>query len=297
MGIEGTRLVPINTNNSHIHSFDTENKNISSIGLAILDFNAHSGYPTSSYNHESANLNTEQKHYEIEMSFNFDGVSVIYTYIKEYVDRTIYEKVVVDGVTVAELDHRVSGVAFIDLKGAENLHRDLTDRIMLCLLRYINNNTILDDNKCNNAVIKLFNYSYDLRHCGFSYIDSSLKNENSPHMAKAVRFIEHNSLVEKLNIFMTEFGLEGQLYIDDSWGTKHLRVKGKAGETRMASVILNERELSLVYIFFNLHYPSSALILDDMDKIIKPSEEEAFMRALSESNHRNIILTSKGLSL
>ena len=131
----------------------------SNFGLAIFDIIGHITDKETNESHYSFYLNalnnseTATFYYE----FNFNSKKVIYEYQKTDYKTIISEKLVIDGRELASIDRIENDEAKINFKGTESLKRTLTNR-NLSLLKYIKNNSELDENEDNICFIKFFEF-------------------------------------------------------------------------------------------------------------------------------------------
>lgn len=257
---------------------------ITSTGMAVHDLSAHLGYFVADYSCQRKNLNANADIYEIEANFTFNGLDITYAYGKKESDRTIYEVITIDGKKVAEIDRRESHIAFIDLDGAETLRRDVSSNERISMLPYIKNNSVLANTPVNEAFLALHDYCYDIRFCGFSYSEYSLKSNECPMLLKAAQFIKKNDLIDELNEFLSKFGSPHKLYISDSWGELEIRVRVSAENTCSATKLLSDKELALIYVFYSIKYPSSLLVLDDACKYVYRQKEVEFFNFLEKNS-------------
>ncbi|MEC4114860.1 ATP-binding protein [Myroides pelagicus] len=129
----------------------------SNLGLAVFDIIEHLTdfeHGDSEYLHYLNALNNETF-----ATFKYDFVistcRVSYVYKKNEKRTLIYEKLTIDGNLIAEIDRKKSNEATINLKGAESLNKDIKN-LNLSLLKYIKNNSVLDDTDSINNVFLCF---------------------------------------------------------------------------------------------------------------------------------------------
>jgi hypothetical protein len=87
--------------------------------------------------------------------FIISNCKVSYVYKKNENRTLIYEKLTIDDNLIAEIDREVSNTATINLKGTESLNKDIKN-LNLSLLKYIKNNSILDDTDNFNYIFQIF---------------------------------------------------------------------------------------------------------------------------------------------
>ena len=145
-------------NNALIYGHNGVGK--SNLGFAIFDIIGHllddesvnkSQY--SIYTNALNNSNLASFKYE----FVFDSSVVIYEYQKEDYKTIIMERFTVDGKELASIDKSISDEAFINIKGAESLKKNIANK-NLSLLKYIRNNSVLESNTDTLSFNKFFNF-------------------------------------------------------------------------------------------------------------------------------------------
>jgi len=136
----------------------------SNLGLAVLDITCHlndmaSNSALAGLYSNYLNANSCEALAEFKYCFKFDGIDVTYLYGKKDVNTVVYERLEVNGKAYIELDRRISSVAVFELKGTENLKRDLSGST-ISALKYVNANAILEDSvegkafKCLMSFVK-----------------------------------------------------------------------------------------------------------------------------------------------
>lgn len=182
----------------------------SNLGLAIFDILGHLSDNNINEDQYTPYLNAYNRslsadfHYE----FKFNDNSVTYDYEKSNVSEVISERIIINGKELASIDKRINNEAKIDIKGAETLKRELNNP-NLSLLRYIKNNTELDDNKENQILINFFRFID-----GMLFFRSLDKNMYLG-LEKGSRGIEED-IIEKGNVkdlenFLNKAGIECKL--------------------------------------------------------------------------------------
>ena len=131
----------------------------SNLGLAIFDIIKHlSDAETvdSQYSYYLNALNdseTADFHYE----FKFNSSEIVYKYQKTDYKTIVSESFFINGRELASIDRSKSDEAIINIKGAETLKKNLTNK-NLSLLKYIKNNSELDKNSENDCFLIFFRF-------------------------------------------------------------------------------------------------------------------------------------------
>lgn len=125
----------------------------SNLGLAIFDIVSHltDKQINKSLYKNYLNAENDSKEATFCYEFLFDSKKIVYEYKKTDLETIVSENFSIDGEVFASINN---GKAIINFKGAENLNTDLPNN--LSLLKYIKNNTILDENPNNKAFEDFF---------------------------------------------------------------------------------------------------------------------------------------------
>ncbi|AQX51839.1 AAA family ATPase [Elizabethkingia anophelis] len=131
----------------------------SNLALAIFDIIEHltdkqrNENAYRNYLNAYSNSDTACFYYEFSINSNI----VIYEYKKTDYKTIVYEKLQIDGNEVVFFDRNSSFNATIHLQGAESLKTDI-DNTELSILKYIKNNTDLEQNNINDSFLELFTF-------------------------------------------------------------------------------------------------------------------------------------------
>lgn len=141
-------------NNAIIYGHNGVGK--SNLGFAIFDIiknlTDNESNMTFYNNYLNAFNNSEDALFEYEFLIN--SSVVVYKYTKSDHVTLISEELIIDNNVVASIDRKVKANAFIKLEGAENLKTEIPEK--LSVLKYIRNNTVLDDVKENIIFSEFF---------------------------------------------------------------------------------------------------------------------------------------------
>lgn len=127
----------------------------SNLGFAMFDIIKHLTNNESKNSVYDIYLNafSDSKEALFEYEFLINSSIVIYKYVKSDHATLISEELIIDGNIVASINRNIDSKAIINLKGAENLKTEIPEQ--LSVLKYIKNNTVLDNIK-ENEVFKNF---------------------------------------------------------------------------------------------------------------------------------------------
>jgi len=146
-------------NNALIYGHNGVGK--SNLGLALFDIIGHLSDNNINENdyksHTYLNANSNSKSARFKYEFLFEKEIVIYEYEKTDVRTAVSEKLTINGKVLANVDRRKSNKAEINLSGAETLKNELSNK-NLSLLKYIRNNSILEENEENKILFKFYRF-------------------------------------------------------------------------------------------------------------------------------------------
>ena len=185
----------------------------SNLGLAVFDIIDHltdSEHGDLEYSHYLNALNNE-KFATFKYDFIISTCKVSYVYKKNENRTLIYEKLTIDDNLIAEIDREVSNKATINLKGTESLNKDIKN-LNLSLLKYIKNNSVLDDTDNFNNVFL----------CFLKFIDGmlffrSLDGNSYMGIETGSKDIQEDIIergnVKNFELFLNEAGIECKLKV------------------------------------------------------------------------------------
>ncbi len=257
----------------------------SNLGLAIFDIIGHltdrqtDGTLYTFYSNAINPSDTVNFKYE----FNFSSHKVTYEYQKSASDKILSESFSIDDEILAFFDRSDTSGATIKFAGAESLKRTLTNP-SLSLLKYIINNSELDENEINNCFKSFFNfiegmlYFRSLQDNVYLGVESGGKNISED-------IIEHDN-VKDFQQFLNRAGVECKLAVvkesdkdvlafDFNGKTISFFKIASSGTKSLALFYywfqrLKENKVSFLYIdefdaFY--HHELSALIVEELKKI------------------------------
>jgi len=144
-------------NNAIIYGHNGVGK--SNLGLAIFDIISHltdkskNDYEYSTYLNALNNTDVAIFKYE----FLINSKRVVYKYTKTSKETIVAEHFSINGKDLVHIDRRNSNRATVLLRGTESLKTELNDN-NLSLLKYIKNNSVLDDNDDNITFQRFFKF-------------------------------------------------------------------------------------------------------------------------------------------
>lgn len=111
------------------------------------------------------NAESQEESARFQYNFEFGQDKLEYVYTKRSYEDILTEQLSVNGNTVIESSKTASGKPSINikLKGAENLRTDLS-RSSISTLKYIKNNTVLEDDSTNRVIVQFFHFVDSMLH-------------------------------------------------------------------------------------------------------------------------------------
>ncbi len=129
----------------------------SNLGHAIFDIKTHLTDEKINLDIYSNYLNAESNSEvaEFAFTFQFEDNIIEYKYGKKNVSELVYETLIINNNEVISLDRSKANQAMVNLKGAETLNLNL-EKKDLSIVKYVENNTILEENRENSIFRKFF---------------------------------------------------------------------------------------------------------------------------------------------
>jgi len=185
----------------------------SNLGLAIFDIIEHLTEQQKNDHEYSEYLNGYNKSSYAVFTYEFliNRNKVVYEYRKSDYKTLIYEKFSINDEVLALIDRSKSNKATINFKGAETLKTNVKNN-NLSILKYLKNNTILDDNPINKTFLDFYKFIE-----GMLFFRSLRKNMFlglvKHNKENAIEDIIENDNVEDFNNFLNESGIECSLKV------------------------------------------------------------------------------------
>ncbi|MFS4473953.1 AAA family ATPase [Chryseobacterium sp. T20] len=235
-------------NNALIYGHNGVGK--SNIGLALFDIIEHLTDQNKSESEYSYYLNAynEADYAEFYFEFLIDCKKVVYEYKKTDYKSLIFERFSIDDVELAFIDRTLSDNANFNFKGAENLKTEIKNN-ELSILKYVKNNTSLDDNEINKTFNKFFDFIE-----GMLFFRSLQKNQYLGYELGNKNV--HDEFVEKYDIkelenFFNKAGIECKLEVIESLEKKTLVFDFNGKHIPFFSIASQgTRALALFYYWF-----------------------------------------------
>jgi len=239
----------------------------SNLGLAIFDIIEHLTDSNKSESEYSVYLNAYNKSLVAEFSYEFliKGKKVTYNYKKKDYKTISYEQFLIDDQELAVIDRERSDAAIIRFAGAQNLKNELKNP-ELSILKYIKNNTELDDDVNNNIFLAFFDFID-----GMLFFRSLQKNQylgiEIGNINVQQHFVEHDDLKD-FEFFLNKAGIECKLKVVDVLDKKTLVFDFNGNFLPFAAVASQgTKSLMLFYYWFRMikDHQISFLFIDEFD--------------------------------
>ena len=195
----------------------------SNLGLAIFDIIEHltdNNRQEFPYKHYT-NAYNESDIAEFEYEFSFDDTIVSYGYSKSNYKKIISERFCIDQREVISFDRRDGNTTFVSLlRGTETLNKSISDD-SLSVLKYIKNNSVLQNNKENEVFNQFFRF---VEHMLFfrSLEDRTYLGQTSGTATLTDEIIREDK-VEDFEKFLNEANVQCKLsVIEDGMGNKNI---------------------------------------------------------------------------
>lgn len=242
------------------------------------------------------NLDSPKNVAEFEYVFSFEGVDVIYQYGKKDASTMKYEKLFIDGEEVLNYDFSEND-GFSLLKGTENIQlSSVVDSEKLSRVKYIKNNSILEDNKINKTFKKL---------CGF--VDRMLLfyslNTNGYQGLRLGSDNFTNGIIRmgKLSDFekyLKKWGVNYKLEAMNVNGVSEIYCKFKNGIVPFTSVASTGTvSLALFYYWYLQMEKTSFVYIDEFDAFYHFELAQALVELLKELPNTQVILSTHNTDL
>jgi len=266
----------------------------SNLGLAIFDIIEHLTDRNKDEEEYSVYLNAlnGSKVAEFSYEFLFNSHIVIYEYKKTDYKTIVYEKFSIDGIELAFIDRNVNSNAVFKFKGAETLKTEIRNS-ELSILKYLNSNTVLDQNPTNKTFSDFFKFIE-----GMLFFRSLQQNQYLGFEIGQSDIFEH--IIEKYSAkdfekFLNDAGIECKLKIIEEFEKKSL-VFDFDGKCIPFYKIASQgtRALSLFYYWFqkiNEKDKVTFLFIDEFDAFYHHELSALIVRELKKTGVQFILTT------
>ncbi len=254
-------------NNALIYGHNGVGK--SNLGLAIFDVINHLTDKESNEQEYSNYLNAVNS--SAAATFRYELIinsqKVIYEYQKTAPKIILAEKFSIDGKELAFIDRTSNEDATINFKGAENLKRTIYNKD-LSLLKYIKNNSELDQNKENTTFLAFFSFINKMLF--FRSLQNNIYLGLNTGRSNILEDIIKEDKVADLEQFLNKAEIECQLTVLEKFEGKILAFYFENGKKIPFAQIASQGTLSLTLFYYWLQKIKkestvSFLFIDEFD--------------------------------
>lgn len=257
----------------------------SNLGLAIFELVGHLTDLQSNESQYSSYLNAFNKSDTVQFHYEFliDSNKVIYKYQKTDYKTIVSEFFSINGRELMSIDRKISNEAKVNLKGTENLKTTLPNN-NLSILKYVKNNSILDENIENQIFLNFFKFIDGLLF--FRSLNRNIYLGLEIGRKGIQEDIIENENVSDLEMFLNKAGIECKLVVEKE-SDKDIIAFDFNGKTIPFFNIASTGTISLIVFYFWLqrlrkeskvsflfidefdafyHHTLSALIIEELKK-------------------------------
>lgn len=266
----------------------------SNLGLAIFDIVSHlsSKNVTPNLYDYYLNVNNFEEYANFHYVFTFADDEIDYSYRKDKKQNLIYEKLYHNGALLFEYNYLNDRSDLSGLKKlAPNLNFLLQD--VDSVLKYVVNNTVLDE---NHPLRRMINYVNNM--LWFRSLDENrfigYKNKSSDYLD----FIFEENILKEFESFLHSAGVEDNLVVKtDNDGIKRLYFDT---ETPLPFFKVASNGTKALYTFFYWYKTAkdvSLMFIDEFDAFYHFELSESIVAMLENMSDTQIILTSHNTNL
>ncbi|OCH11037.1 ATP/GTP-binding protein [Aliivibrio sp. 1S128] len=266
----------------------------SNFGFALFDIVKHvtdKNIDSDNY-HNYLNADSDSNIAEFSYELSFECGTIQYNYGKSDLETLVYEEIIINGNRFAFIDRRVSTIAEINAKGAENLEKDIGNS-NLSIISYINKNTLLtenNDNSCFSKFIKFINGMLFFRSLdGNSYIGFEQGSSG------ILEDIAKRGNTKDLEKFLNTAGVDCQLSEIERDGSNSIGFKFKNKTVPFYSIASQgTKSLALFYFWlqrFRNSQEISFIFIDEYDAFYHHELSELVIENLLGSSAQALVTT------
>lgn len=264
------------------------------LGLAMFDIVSHlsSKNVTPNLYDYYINVYSLDGYAEFHYVFQFDGDLVDYRYRKDENQALLYERIWINERCLYEYDYQRSRGTMEGIKEmAPTLNWAFQD--MDCILKYVINNTVLDDNHPLRRMMRFVNNMLWFRSLDENrYIGFKTKSEDY------YDFVFADGMLLELEQFLHAAGIEENLIIQkDPDGKKRLYI---GGDTLLPFFRVASSGTKALYTFFYWYKTAkdvSFMFIDEFDAFYHFELAEGIVSLLEKMQSTQVILTSHNTNL
>lgn len=269
----------------------------SNLGLAIFDIITHLTEKEKllrSYD-LYLNMSGRKSFAEFEYIFDFDGHEVIYRYKKNNVDILREESLSIDNREVIYYDY-IKNEGFTRLEGSATLNATIKNESPISRVKYVNNNSILDDNIENKIFKKFVDF---VEHMLLFYSLDSRGYEGFTNGSKNVtEGIVNSGKVDEFQEFLKQNGIIYSLYGCEVDGRKRIYCHFENQDVDFFKIAsTGTRSLALFFYWYIQMQNASFVFVDEFDAFYHFELSENVQKMLRAIKHVQIFTTTHNTDL
>ncbi len=241
------------------------------------------------------NLETKKTYAEFEYTFIFDSTEVIYKYRKKALTKLTEEHLYIAGKEVIYYDYETNTGATL-LKGAETLNSMIQNESAISRVKYVANNSILEDNAENAAFRKfmdyvnrmLFFFSRDQR--GYQGFMVGAQNIGEGILERGE--------IGDFEQFLKEFDINYELEEAEVDGNRRIYCRFPKGDIELQNIAsTGTSSLSLFYYWYIRMQEASFVYIDEFDAFYDFSVATAIVKKVCEFTDVQIFMSTHNTDL
>ena len=266
----------------------------SNLGLAIFDIIEHltdNNRQEFPYKHYT-NAYNESDIAEFEYEFSFDDTIVSYGYSKSNYKKIISERFCIDQREVISFDRRDGNTTFVSLlRGTETLNQSISDD-SLSVLKYIKNNSVLQNNKENEVFNQFFRF---VEHMLFfrSLEDRTYLGQTSGTATLTDEIIREDK-VEDFEKFLNEANVQCKLsVIEDGMGNKNIAFDFGSKKLPFIDIMSTGTSSLMLFYYWYLYIQReiSFFFIDEFDAFYHHELSKTIIKKIKECGVQFIVTT------
>lgn len=266
----------------------------SNLGLALFDIVGHLTDKNINKNEYDFYLNAHNGSDVATFRYEFflNNSNVIYEYQKKDSKTIIAERFSINDIELASIDKRNSEQAEIKFQGTESLKTELTNN-NLSLLKYIKNNSLLDENEDNSTLLEFYNFVDKM------LLFRSLEDKKYIGLEVGAVSVQQDIInrenVSDLEVFLNKAGIKCNLNVIQEFDNEILTFKFGDKNIPFAEIASQGTKALAIFYFWlqRLKEESvvSFLFIDEFDAFYHHELSEIIIEELKETGVQFILTT------
>ena len=266
----------------------------SNLGLAMFDIVSHltSNNVTPGLYEYYLNVDREEDFAEFHYAFSFQTGEIDYTYRKDEQQTLLYERILLDGELLFSYDHQKKEGDITGLQAiAPTLNWEFNK--MDSILRYVINNTVLDD---SHPIRLLMEFVSNM--LWFRSLDENRYIGYKTKSADYFDFIFEPGLLTEFEGFLSRSGIQDKLLIrKDTDGVKRLYFDKKRPLPFFKVASSGTKALYTFFYWYKTAKNVSLMFVDEFDAFYHYELAESIVLLLEKMPNTQVILTSHNTNL